>query len=53
MATATCFPFSAAAMSAFTISEFEPVRYSVILIASTAGSSAARRQEVSTGWNES
>ncbi len=44
MATATCFPFSAAAISDFTISEFDPVRYSVILIARTDGSSAARRR---------
>ena len=38
----TCFPFSAARASMRTSGEFVPARYSVILIARTFGSSAAR-----------
>ena len=44
--TATCLPFSAACTSARTTSEFEPARYSVILIASTCGSVGGAADEV-------
>ena len=44
--TATCLPFSAARTSARTASAFEPARYSVILIASTCGSSRRGPEEV-------
>ena len=45
---ATCLPFSAARMSELTIGLSPPVRYSVCLIPSTAGSSAACATKAST-----
>ena len=45
---ATCLPFSAARISAATIGLSPPVRYSVCLIPSTAGSSAAMATKAST-----
>ena len=53
METATSLPFSAARTSARTASALDPARYRVIFIASTCGSSAARRRKSSTGLNES
>ncbi len=53
IATATCLWFSAARIRWRTTSAFAPARYSVILIASTSGSSDACRRNDSTGPNES
>ena len=46
--TATCLPRSAARMSAFTIGLSPEVRYSVCLMASTWGSTAAWRMKACT-----
>ena len=46
--TTTCLPASAASMSASTIGDWPLVRYSVCLIASTRGSSAASSMSRST-----
>ena len=45
---ATCLPFSAAWISEATIGLSPPVRYSVCLMASTSGSSAAWPTKAST-----
>ncbi len=51
--TATCLPCSAAVTSMSTTGEFAPMRYRVILIAMTCGSSMAARRNASTDENES
>jgi hypothetical integral membrane protein (TIGR02206 family) len=51
--TATCLPFWLASRRASTRGELRPTRYSVILIASTSGSSADARRKSITGWKDS
>ncbi len=51
--TATCLPLAAASMSASTTGALRPTRYSVVLMASTSGSSAAVLTKSTTGSNES